>query len=221
MLGKLGELRVDFRVVGIRATYGTADVVRYNCRSGPTHVPDRPFIRPNPLLFFLTFRGFHIGQGATAQHGHEYFRRMELSAVAVNIAQLPSGIVDKHLIAGFVLQMHPDFTRLPPALEVVAELGVLQTLRMLLFVLFPQTLQRHPRALQFHNKIGEVLGQLSILGRLFELWLFNHSQQIAVRHVIDLLEVQSTVQESLPIFPDHRSRDIQCPGYLSIAQGGA
>jgi hypothetical protein len=68
--------------------------------------------------------------------------------------------------------------------------------------------------------MGEVLGQLPVLGALFDPGWFNQPEQIAVGHLLNLREPQPTVQEPLPIVPDHGPRDIQCPGNLSIAQGG-
>jgi len=126
-------------------------------------------------------------------------RRTEFACITVNVTQLLSGIVDKHFVAGFVLQMYPHLARLAPALKVVTELGVPQAIGMLLFVLFPQMLQCHPYAFQFQKKIGEVLGQLSVLTAFFDLGWFNQPKQIAVGHLLDLLQPQPTGQESLPI----------------------
>ncbi|MBA7572270.1 hypothetical protein ES708_14048 [subsurface metagenome] len=222
VFAKLGKLRVDLRVIGVAAAHGATQIVRDQCISRTAHIPNRPFIRTDPLLLLLTFGTLHIGQSAGPQNGHKHLHRPLLAPFPIEVAQFLSSVVDKHLVPDFVLDVHPHLRVGFPLLKVVAELGVLKALRMFPFVLLlPQPLQRHPCTPQFHNKEREVLGKLPVLATFFDPWPFNPLHKLTVSHLLNLFDLQIAGLKILPILGHHRTRDTQCPGNLSITHSSA
>ena len=70
--------------------------------------------------------------------------------------------VDEHLLAGFVVDVHPHIRAGTPHQEMMTELRILKSIGMHLLVLFPQQLKRHPRSPQLGYKIREVPTEIPI-----------------------------------------------------------
>ena len=137
VFAKLCIVGIDVRFVAVGSRYRRAKIVRDDCTAGTAKIVKRPFIRSYPVFLFLAFRCLHIGKPASAEYRHERFYLNLFTGFFVDIAQLVPGIIDKHFVSGFVLDVHTHVTAASPHLEVVAELRILKSFGVLSLVFLP------------------------------------------------------------------------------------
>ena len=147
-----GERRVravQIRLIGVRLGHRRLQAVRYDRRRYPTDIVQGARAGSNQVFLLLRLDYLKIAELAGPQHRHEGLHLSPAAAVPLADRQFLAGKVHKQLVADLVLDMHRHLVAVTPHLKVIAELRVAITVRLLLTVLLPDLVDRHPDPLQF------------------------------------------------------------------------
>ena len=90
------------------------------------------------------------------EHRHEDLRLADLAAGAIDHFGSLARVVDEALVSGTALKAHHWLGGVQEGTEVIAERAVLQTVRMLGFILLPQPQLSYARPRQVPLDVGEV-----------------------------------------------------------------
>jgi len=221
MLGKIIKGGVDPRLKPVAVAHGAPEIVRDRCLGRPSIIPIGPLIGANPILKILAEACFHVGFFAVPQNGHKYLHRLYLTCKTVHNRELLPCIVHKHLVPCLMLHVHGYFGSIPPHLEVVAKLGIVEALRVLFSIFFPKTVQSNPFSPQLLHKVGKKFHKLLVFGILADLFLLQSFQELTVGHLCDLLVAQPACRKIPQVPRYHRTCGFQCPGNLSLAHVGS
>ncbi len=129
---------------------GTGDaglqIVRHQHFRHPAKELERTDVRRDPVGQSLAPGGLAEGVAAGPQHGHEHFGEPHLPGAAVRHRNRVAGIIDELLFTRFVDLAHHRVLTATPLKITVAELGVLQPVKVVGFVFLPQKEPCHPLA---------------------------------------------------------------------------
>ena len=132
----------------MRPAHRRTEIVRDHALGHATEKPQRPHVRGAPVGQRLRPGGLGIGVARRPEHRDEHLCLAQLSALAGHDRRRVPGVVDEQLLAGAVALAHDHIDALAEGAVALAELAVLNPVRMLGLVLLPQQRQGDPLAPQ-------------------------------------------------------------------------
>ena len=147
---------IDFALVFVALRHGAFQTVRHDRRGDAAEELQRIAIAQDEVVPLLGHGPFGVGVAARAQDRDEDLGFHVESSDRIVPGQFLSCEVDVHAVTRQVFEVRGDFgVGIEPGLEMMAELGIPESIRMLSYVLVPQDVARDANFREFLGHVGE------------------------------------------------------------------
>lgn len=182
MLGQIAVTGVDIRLVTVRLSHATAQIIGHQdlrCAAEKSKASD---VRAQPVGQFLRPGGLGKGVAGRAENGDEDLRLADLAGLPVDDRRCLPGVINEQLFASTVFLTHDHVDLGGPEAVVLAEPAVLKTLRVSESIFLPEQGQGYAGAAQLGVYPCPV-GHWALVGRHRHCWWKQPSIQLSVRNI--------------------------------------